>query len=106
MDNLTRRLKWSCSTVALATSAALIASAAFAQTTDQTSTSIESVVVTGTSIRGTAPVGSDLVTEDQQDIKDTGAQTIADLMVNVASSQTTGLFLKYDSFARWQPRAA
>jgi hypothetical protein len=30
----------------------------------------------------------------------------ADLMVDAASSQTTGLFLKKDSFARWQPSAA
>src|SRR5580658_2930847 len=91
MNNLSRRLKWGCSTVALAASAALLASAAMAQSADQTAAApVEQVVVTGTSIRGTAPVGSDLVTENQQDIQDTGAQTIADLMVNVPAVTSMG----------------
>ena len=90
MDKLSRRLKWGCSTAALATSAALLASNAMAQTAVQSPTTIETVVVTGTSIRGTAPIGSDLVTENQQDIKDTGAQTIADLMVNVPAVTSMG----------------
>src|SRR5579863_863186 len=90
MDKLSRRLKWGGYTAALATSAALLASNAMAQTAVQTPASIETVVVTGTSIRGTAPIGSDLVTENQQDIKDTGAQTIADLMVNVPAVTSMG----------------
>lgn len=90
MNNLSLRLKRGCSTIALATSAALLASSAMAQTTVQAPASVETVVVTGTSIRGSEPVGSDLVIESQQDIKDTGAQTIADLMVNVPAVTSMG----------------
>lgn len=90
MNNLSRRLKRGSSTFALASSAALLATAAIAQTSVQAPPSVETVVVTGTSIRGTAPIGSDLVTENQQDIKDTGAQTIADLMVNVPAVTSMG----------------
>jgi len=46
---------------------------------------IESVTVTGTSIRGLAPVGSNLISVGQQDIKTMGAATVQDVLVNVPS---------------------
>jgi iron complex outermembrane receptor protein len=46
---------------------------------------VESVTVTGTSIRGVATVGSNVINVGQQDIKATGAQTVADVLVNVPS---------------------
>ena len=52
-------------------------------------TSVESVVVTGTSIRGIAPVGSNLITVDQQQISDVGAATISEVLATVP--QITGM---------------
>ena len=44
---------------------------------------MEAVTVTGTSIRGLAPVGSNLITVDQQAISDVGAVTISEVLANV-----------------------
>lgn len=45
--------------------------------------SVETVVVTGTSIRGAAPVGSNLITVDRAAIEATGAQTTQELLTYV-----------------------
>jgi len=45
----------------------------------------EQVVVTGTSIRGIAPVGSNLISVGPEDIKEMGATTVQDVLVNVPS---------------------
>src|SRR5438094_9685700 len=62
---------------------ALAATAMFCATVAQaqnSNTAIEEVVVTGTSIRGVAPVGSNLITIDQAAIEATGAQNIQQLL--------------------------
>jgi iron complex outermembrane receptor protein len=79
---LTRRLKLGTSTIASLAIAAL--SPAFAQQTAPAAPT-ESITVTGTSIRGVATVGSNVINVGQQEIKETGAQTVADVMVNVPS---------------------
>src|SRR5271154_1721271 len=82
MQTLTHRLLLGCST------AALVAVAAPAIAQDEPAT--EQVIVTGTSIRGAAPVGADLITVDAAAIKATGAQTVADIMVNVPGITSMG----------------
>src|SRR4051812_39710297 len=49
----------------------------------QPSSAVETVVVTGTNIRGQAPVGSNLITVDRSAIEATGAQNVVQLMSNV-----------------------
>ena len=56
--------------------------AAYAQSAD-TDTTPETVVVTGTSIRGQAPIGTDLITVDRATIENTGAQTVQQLLSDV-----------------------
>ena len=46
--------------------------------------------VTGTSIRGLAPVGSNLITVDQQAISDVGAVTISEVLANVPADHRHG----------------
>jgi iron complex outermembrane receptor protein len=49
---------------------------------------VEQVVVTGTSIRGVAPVGANVITLDQAQIRTSGAQTVQQLLTEVP--QITG----------------
>ncbi|HEY3839703.1 MAG TPA: TonB-dependent receptor, partial [Bryobacteraceae bacterium] len=58
----------------------VVATPAFAQ---DAATSIEEVVVTGTSIRGVAPVGSNLISVTTADIEATGAQTLQQMLNSV-----------------------
>ncbi|HEX3756547.1 MAG TPA: TonB-dependent receptor [Rhizomicrobium sp.] len=53
--------------------------------------SVEQVVVTGTSIRGVAPVGSNLISVTSQDIDNLGAQTIGQALLNVPAITGMGL---------------
>jgi iron complex outermembrane recepter protein len=43
----------------------------------------EDIVVTGTLIRGVAPVGSEAITVTQQDIKETGGRTVNDVLATI-----------------------
>ena len=81
MKKLSNQLKAGGSTFALVT-ATFFSSLAHAQNTPADN-SVETVVVTGTSIRGLAPVGSNLITVDQQQISDVGAVTISEVLANV-----------------------
>jgi iron complex outermembrane receptor protein len=52
---------------------------------------IEAIVVTGTSIRGVAPVGSNLVSVGQEQLRETGSQTVTGALAQVPSlSGVTG----------------
>jgi iron complex outermembrane recepter protein len=46
---------------------------------------LEEIVVTGSTLRGVAPVGSNLVTVGRDEIEDTGAQTVQQLLKTVPS---------------------
>ena len=48
-----------------------------------TESKLEEVVVTGTSIRGAAPVGANLITVDREKITETGAQTMQQILSSV-----------------------
>ena len=50
------------------------------QSTPPSQTTLEEVVVTGTSIRGSAPVGSNLITVGRAEIEASGAQTLAQVL--------------------------
>lgn len=64
--------------------AILCAGQALAQATDEASdNTLEAVVVTGSSIRGVPPVGSNLIGVSRDDIKTIGATTTPDLLASV-----------------------
>lgn len=73
MNKLTQRLRLGGSALALVALSSFAAGAAMAQQADNSAESIETVTVTGTSIRGVAPVGSNLMVMSPADIKRTGA---------------------------------
>jgi iron complex outermembrane receptor protein len=81
MRSLQTQLKAGGSTIALVT-ASFFSSAAYAQSAPS-GNSVEEVTVTGTSIRGLAPVGANLITVDQTQISDVGAVTISEVLANV-----------------------
>ena len=81
MKSLQSQLKAGGSTLALVT-ASFFSSAANAQTSTPDN-SVEQVTITGTSIKGIAPVGSNLITVDQSAIADVGAVTVSEVLANV-----------------------
>ncbi len=60
-----------------------VSTAAFAQGAATTAVELEEVVITGTSIRGVAPVGSNLITVGREQIEESGATTIQQLLSSV-----------------------
>lgn len=79
MKGFLRRLHFGSSALALAAVSALATVSAHAQDAG----TVESVTVTGTSIRGVAPVGSNLITVSPEDIQKTGGQTVQQVLANV-----------------------
>ena len=77
MNTMLHKLTMCCSAIALAvalTPGLALAQAAPAAPADDTA--VEEIVVTGTSIRGVAPVGSNLVSVNQEALRATGAQNV------------------------------
>jgi len=77
VHKLTSRLLHGSAIIGLA---AMSATAAHAQSNDQ---QVETVVVTGTAIRGAAPVGANVITVDRDSIEATGATTVQQLLTSV-----------------------
>jgi iron complex outermembrane receptor protein len=77
------RLKLSGSAISLAVITSLSSHAQAQDAPAPAAPATEQVVVTGTSIRGVAPVGSDLITVSPADIQATGAQNVQDLLTTV-----------------------
>ena len=73
------------SAMALAAATSLIAGAAAAQAPAQDAEQVEELVVTGSSIRGVAPVGSNLVSVGREQIENTGAQSVQQILKTVPS---------------------
>jgi len=96
MINLSRTLKLGGSTLALAVMASLaparaqVPAQAPAPSQAQAGEGVESVTVTGTSIRGVAPVGSNVVTVGPQDIEKQGGQTIDEVLKSVPALSNMG----------------
>jgi len=72
------------------TASAVWGTPAMAQSGD-TTTPIEEVVVTGTSIRGAAPVGSNVTAVTLADIKATGATSVQGILANVPQLMGMGM---------------
>lgn len=87
MSNFTRHSAFGGSVLCLTAAASAMASPAMAQ---QNGGVPETVVVTGTSIRGISPVGSNLISLGSQDIDNMGAQNITQVMANVPSIESFG----------------
>lgn len=79
MNNLMQRLQRSGSTLALLAAASFSAVPALA---DETAPP-ETVTVTGTSIRGIAPIGAPVLTVSRDDIVSIGAATTSDILDKV-----------------------
>jgi iron complex outermembrane recepter protein len=78
------------SLLALVIGAAASTGAAQAQSGSNAATNSEEVVVTGTSFRGVAPVGSNLITVGAEDIKKMSANTVTEMMANMPSIEGMG----------------
>lgn len=78
----TNKLKLGACNLSIIVATSMTTSMAYAQTAgtqtqaNASSNSVEEVTVTGTSIRGIAPIGSNLITVDATTMKETGAQTL------------------------------
>jgi iron complex outermembrane receptor protein len=89
MARLLRQLKLGGSTIAVLAATSLFHNTdAYAQGADNAATPgstlpIEDVVVTGTNIRGVSPIGSDLVTVDQESIQTTGGITLEQVLADL-----------------------
>ena len=79
MKSILQKLQFGCSIIALAAASGFFPQMAQAQDAN----AVESVTVTGTSIRGVAPVGSNLITVSPEDIRKTGGQTVQQVLANV-----------------------
>jgi len=90
MRRVYHRLYTTASVLAIAASAAWVAPAA-AQNSNPSAAPVEEVTVTGTSIRGTAPVGSSVTSVTQEDIKATGATTVQGILANVPQLAGMGM---------------
>lgn len=89
---MSRHLKAGGSLIALIVATSFFASAAQAQSSTgaRQETELDTVVVTGTSLRGVAPVGSTVVTVGQEDIERTAAINASQLVNTVPAITTSG----------------
>ena len=83
-------LRGSGSTITLAVSALIFGGAAAVAQTPAAPSSSEEIVVTGTNIRGAAPVGSGLIQVGRQQIEKTGAQTVQQILRSVPAITSSG----------------
>lgn len=96
MNTLSRQLKLGGSTLVFAAMASLapamaqVAAQAPVPASAQGANAVEEVTVTGTSIRGVAPVGSNVVTVGQQDIQKQGGATLDEVLKQVPALSNMG----------------
>jgi iron complex outermembrane receptor protein len=102
MNTLVQKLKLGCSVLALS-AAAFVPAAAFAQAAPADDTALEEVVVTGTSIRGVAPVGSNLISVGTEDLKATGAAIVTQALATVPALSNFGATVQGGTGAHYQP---
>ena len=95
-----KRLTYGCSVLALG-AAVLTPMAASAQSAAPAQ--VDEVVVTGTSIRGVAPVGSNLIAVGTEDLKATGAAIITQALATVPALSNFGQAAQGGTGAHYQP---
>src|SRR5215469_157162 len=83
MRSLQSQLKAGGSTLALVTASFFTAVAQAQTPAPAPDNSVEQVTITGTSIRGLAPVGANLITVDQKQLSDVGAVTVSEALASV-----------------------
>ena len=88
MNTLAQRLMLGGSTAAMLAAVAVFPGPAMAQAA--AGIAEEQVIVTGTSIRGVAPVGTNLITVDQKAIQQTSPVNMEELLNSVPGISTTG----------------
>ncbi len=91
MDNLLGRLMLGGSAATLAAVMASFVGGTAASAQTVSNEPVEEVVVTGTSIRGVAPVGSNLISVTSAEIAAQGGQTIGQILINVPGDHRHGL---------------
>jgi len=84
------RVRHTISLIALVAAGALAATDAAAQAAGETGSDLEEVVVTGTSIRGVQPVGSNLIAVGREAIDETAAQTVQQILKSVPALSNMG----------------
>ncbi len=102
MPTLLQNLMVTGSAAVLASVIPVAAMAQSANSADQ-ATVVDEIVVTGTSIRGVAPVGSNLVGVTSEDLKTTGAETITQALQSVPSLTGMGATGQGGTAAHYQP---
>lgn len=90
MSNILSQLKLSGSVCALAIATSSVFAPAVAQTAGDANTGPETVVVTGTSIRGVNPVGSNLVTLGSAEIEQTADQSVDQIVKDIPEISNAG----------------
>jgi len=90
MNNISRRLKLGGSLLALAAIASFVSQAAMAQSTGGADSALESVVVTGTSIRGINVIGSNIITVDPATIATQAPATLEQLFNAIPALSNSG----------------
>jgi iron complex outermembrane receptor protein len=88
MDGFRQQLLVGGSWAALVAATSFFASPALAQPVSPPAAAVEEVTVTGTSIRGTAPVGSNVITVDQQVIQTSDAHNMQELLNTIPALST------------------
>jgi len=94
MNEFSKKLMGRGSAVTLGIAMSLAATGAMAQAApagEAAANSVEEIVVTGTALRGVAPVGSNLVSVNREALQATGSQTVTGALASVpALSGITG----------------
>jgi len=80
-----------CSTVTYAQAPAGTAAGAATASSASDDQSLQEIVVTGTLIRGAAPVGSTLIAVDQADLQATGGNDVISMLLNVPQVSPLGV---------------
>lgn len=86
MTDLSRKLKLGGSTFALVAMTGLMPAMAQAQSAP----AVEAVTVTGTSIRGVAPIGASVITVGPQEIQKHGGQTLDEILKSIPALSNMG----------------
>ena len=91
MNSLSQKLKLGGATISILAVTSMLSGISHAQTAPtDASKSVEEITVTGTSIRGAAPIGANLITVGPQDIETHGGQTLDEVLKSVPALSNMG----------------
>lgn len=90
MRHLFKTLNRSSSTLALVAISTLVSSAALAQAAATPDDTLDTVIVTGTNIRGGTAIGSNVIDVTAADLEATGATNLGDMLHSVPALTNFG----------------